>query len=83
MITNYQGTVICGSGDLQVSVAETEVLNGRYVNLELQNDDDCYISLNGGSYMFIRANQGIAADVVYSLKFLNSGKTFNWIGTKA
>lgn len=77
------GTIIEGSGDLQVSVAETEILSGEYRDFELYNDEDCHISINGGAYIFIRANQGIAVPIIRSLKFEEDDKSFNWIGTKA
>lgn len=76
------GAVVEGSADLQVSTAAAEILSNSYVNFELYNDDACHISINGGSYIYIRANQGIAVDVITSLKIEENGITFNWVGTK-
>lgn len=79
----YQGTVVCGSAELQTSVAGAEVLDSKYVNFELYNDADCHIKVNGGAYIFVRALQGISIDIANSVKFQEDGKTFNWIGVRA
>jgi hypothetical protein len=83
MSVNYLGTVVCGSADLQTSTAGTEILDSKYINFELYNDSDCHVKVNGGSYIFIRALQGISVDVANSIKIQEDNKTFNWIGTKA
>lgn len=83
MSVNYLGTVVCGSADLQTSVANEEILDARYINLELYNDSDCHVKINGGEYIFIRALQGISVDIANSLKIEEDNKTFNWIGVKA
>ena len=82
MITNYRGTIIKGSSELQTSVAEEDILNGtKFVNFELINDQTCTISINNGEYIYIRANQGISIPVCNSCKIKENNITFNWIGT--
>jgi hypothetical protein len=83
MSVNYLGTVVCGSADLQTSTAGAEILDSKYINFDLYNDADCHIKVNGGSYIFIRALQGISVEVANSIKIQESGKKFNWIGVRA
>lgn len=85
MINGYYGTIIDGSTSIQSSISEEEIIpnNNRYFNFSLQNDQDCNISLNGGDYIYIRAGQGLFADVVFSCKIQQLGITFNWVGTKS
>jgi hypothetical protein len=84
MITNYKGTSILGSSALQTSVANQEIIpaNKSLVNFELVNDQICTISINGGTAIYIRANQGILIDVIKSCKIVEAGITFNWIGVE-
>lgn len=82
MIVNEYSTIILGSSDLETSVAEEEIVpsSKRLVNFQLINDQNCHISLNGGGYIFVRANQGINIPVVYSCKIQEDNITYNWIG---
>lgn len=85
MINGYMGTNIEGSPDLQTSVADAEILTSgnRYYNFSLLNYSDCHISINGSSYIFIKANQGIQIDVINSCKIQESSINFNWIAVRA
>lgn len=85
MITNYYGTVVEGSADLQTSIAGTEIIptGDRFYNFALQNDQIMHISINNGSYIYVRANQGIQVDVVSSCKIQESGVTYNWLAVRA
>ena len=84
MITNYYGSVLKGSANLQTSVAEQEIIatDDRFTDFSLLNNQDCHISINGGDYIFVRANQGLELYVVNSIKIQEAAITFNWIGTK-
>lgn len=83
-INNYLGTAILGSPSLQTSVANQEIIpaNTKLVNFNLSNDQACTISINGGTAVYFRANQGISVDVINSCKIIENGITFNWIGVK-
>jgi hypothetical protein len=85
MITNYRGTNIQGSADLQTSTAATEILptGVKFVNFEMYNDAICHVSINGSDYIYLRANQGIQIDLINSFKIEEDGITFNWIGVEA
>lgn len=82
MIVNYYGTSVKGSSALQTSIAEQEILpvGLRFANFELMNDQICSITINGGDYIYLRANQGISIPVCYSCKILQNNITLNWIG---
>lgn len=82
MITNYKGTVLLGSSDLQTSVANEEIIdaNTRVINFQLQNNTECHISINGCSPKYFRANQGITFPIVSSCKIIEDGIVFNWTG---
>lgn len=82
MITNYYGTIVVGSSELETSVANQEIVpNGKKLyNFELFNDQSCTMSINNGAPIFIRANQGIKVAVLNSCKINESSITYNWIG---
>jgi len=82
MIDNYRGTVIVGSADLQTSVAEAEIITSPLLNFEILNDQECHMSFNGSDYIYVRALQGVALDVVRSCKIEEGDITFNFIGVK-
>lgn len=85
MITNYYGSMVLGSEDIEISVAGAEIIpegSGRVINFQLLNDDDCHININNSGYKFIRAGQGVAIPVVKSVKIQEAGIEFNWIGIK-
>ena len=48
------------------------------------NDQDCHVSINDSSWIFIRGGQGFntepADDNLHSFKIQEAGITFNWIG---
>lgn len=77
---NYLGTVIKGSAELQTSMAEEEIIETPLVEFEILNDQDCHISFNGGDYIYVRANQGIRANIVNSCKIQEPDITFNFVG---
>jgi hypothetical protein len=83
-----------GSSSLQISVANAEILPSspsnwttpyNFYKFSFKNDQDCHIIINGGNQIFIRANQGFEMneidDTITSFKIVESGITFNWIGT--
>lgn len=82
IITNYYGTVVKGSSELETSIAEQEILpNGlRFANFEITNDQICTISINGGDYIYLRANQGLSIPVCNSCKIKENDITYNWTG---
>ena len=81
----FYGSSIIGSEDLQVSVAGQEILPKSVVNFELLNNQNCHISINNNSYVYLRGNQGVQTTmddfIVYSVKIQEDGIVFNWIGT--
>jgi hypothetical protein len=77
--------VVVGAANLLVSVAETEVLGDAdilYKNFHFIPDALCHISINGGNYFYVRANQEITIDKVKSLKIKEAGINFTWYATK-
>jgi hypothetical protein len=85
MQVNYMGTVVNGSANLQTSVAGAEILVGnvRHFNVDIINQSDCHMSINGGMYIFIPSGFGKSIDVCNSIKIQENGVTFTWTGTKA
>ena len=73
-----------GSAALETSVAAQEIIPtiqyGVIYDFEMLNDQACHISVNGGSYIYLRAEQGIQLDMVTSLKIQENNITFNWVG---
>lgn len=76
----YFGSVVLGSDEILTSVANAEILNRPVRNFELVNDQPCTISINGSDPIHLRALQGVAFDIAYSVKIQENGITFNWIG---
>ena len=83
-MSTYLGTVFEGSTTLQTSTAGAEILTSgnRYTDFSFKNDQICSVSINGGDYIYLRANQGFTAQVIKSLKIQENSITFTWIGTK-
>lgn len=73
---------VYGSSALQTSQAGVEVLPSgiRIANLSVICDTATTISFNGGTPIYVRANQNILIDVCTSMKFVSSGVTFTWMG---
>jgi len=73
-----------GSANLQTSTAGAEIIPatefGTLKDFEFLNDQACHISINGRSYIYIRALQGVRLDSVSSFKIQEDAITFNWIG---
>lgn len=82
MITGYMGTKFEGSSTLETSVANEEILNANttYANLTFIVDTACTIKINGGDAIYIRASQTILIPVCSSLKIVESGIKFSWLG---
>ena len=83
-----KGSGILGFPSIQTSVAGQEIIPTGYrglINFQLMNDQACTISINGGSYIHLRAAQGIAIKsedvLVHSVRIQENGITFNWITT--
>lgn len=88
------GSGFLASPGLETSVANLEVIPSpppswtvgySLYKFTLMNDDDCRVLLNNDpNPKFIRAGQGLnisEIDVpITSLKFIESGVTFNWFG---
>ena len=84
---------IIGSSNKQTSQVNAEIVPSppiTWVNVvysfkefELLNDQDCHIIIDGGSEVFLRANQGFKYfsefDGIKSVKIKEAGITFNWI----
>jgi hypothetical protein len=86
MITiETKNAIWVGSANLQTSVAGQEILpeGMRLFDFKLTNDQICHVSINGGDYIYLRANQGISTTLTYSVKIQEAGITFNWIGLRS
>ena len=83
-LDSYYGGFFEGSSDLQTSVANTEILTSavRYTDFQFLNDLACHVLINNGNPIYLRANQGFTASVINSLKVVESGISFNWIGVR-
>lgn len=80
-----------GSSSVQVSVANADIIplmaNGKPYNFykfSFNNiGSDCHISINGGDWILLRANQGFNCDIhdlpIYSFKIQESDINFNFI----
>jgi hypothetical protein len=85
-MSNIRASGRLGSEEVLTSVAEREILPEGYsfLTFSLLNDQNCHISINGLTYVYYRANQGININaglfIVNSVKILENGITFNWAG---
>ena len=85
----FIGSGSVGSAAIQTSVADQEILPvttyRSFINFQLVNDQACTISVNGATAIYLRAGQGVSVGaedyLVYSVKIVESGITFNWIAT--
>ncbi|MFK3936673.1 hypothetical protein ACI2JA_04045 [Alkalihalobacillus sp. NPDC078783] len=88
-----RGNGFLGSESLQTSVANQEILppspsnwtyRRRFNKLSLMNDQDCTLVINNQKGIFLREGQGFNVEQsdtpVSSLKIVEDGITFNWIG---
>jgi hypothetical protein len=88
------GNGYLGSNNLQTSIGNTEILPTppsdwtepyNFYKFSFKNDQDCHIIINSGNQIFLRANQGFEMneidETITSFKIVESGITFNWIGT--
>ncbi len=83
-----------GSTALQTSVAGAEIIpvappewtvGYHFKHFELDNDQDCTISINGGDPIFLKAGQGYKKpehirEDISSFKIIEVDITYNWIG---
>jgi len=83
------GKGFSGSGSKLTSATGLEVLtnledSSGYYNFSLQVFDDCHISVNGSSYIFLNANTTFETDSkdvpIKSLKFEENDIQFIWLG---
>jgi hypothetical protein len=84
---------IIGSSAKQTSQANAEIVPSppqdwinvvyTFKEFELLNDQDCTLIVDGGSEVFLRANQGFKYSSehkpIKSVKIKEAGITFNWI----
>jgi hypothetical protein len=91
---NPKGAGIIGSDVIKTSVAGAEIIpdaiatKGWTEGYELKqfsllNNQACTISINGTTAIYLSAGQGINIDnslLVTSVKIIESGITYNWIG---
>lgn len=87
------GSGYLGSSILQTSVANEEIIPFPPTNrstpykiqkLGLMNEADCTILINNKTKIFLKAGQGFSTTVedqpITSLKIIESGVKFNWVG---
>lgn len=88
-----RGNGFLGSESLQTSVANQEILppspsnwtyDRRFKSISLFNDQACRIIINNEKPIYLREGQGFNADwsstPITSIKIVEDGITFNWIG---
>ena len=82
MITGYRGTGVIGTAILTTSVANAEIIptNTRVTNFTIIADQAFVANINGGSNIYIRANQTTLIPICTSFKITTNGITYNWIG---
>lgn len=84
--TFIKGSGMKGSSELQTSVAEQEILPSgtNFLSINFLNDAACTVSLNGGDYVYFKANQGFKTSmedfIIHSMKIKENGITFVWSG---
>lgn len=84
---------VVGSATLLTSVANEEIIPAppaewdigyNFYRFELLNDQGCSIIVNGSDPMYLRPGQGFETqkgdEIVRSIKIVEDGVTFNWMG---
>jgi len=91
---NPKGSGIIGSDGIKTSVAGAEIIPDAIATkgwtegyeirqFSLLNNQACTISINGMSAVYLSAGQGLNIDdslLVSSVKIIEGGITYNWIG---
>lgn len=88
-----KGVMYLGSEAVQTSIANKEILPKPPKNwtmgyhlykFSIMNYSDCTLVINNKAKLFLRANQGFNSDSqdasISSVKIVESGVEFNWIG---
>jgi hypothetical protein len=87
------GSGYIGSLSVQVSTANQEIIPSppshwstkyKLYKFSFYNEQNCTVKINGGSPIFLRANQGFNIDLhdapIYSFVIVEPNISYNWIG---
>lgn len=83
VLGNHENYV--GSNNLQTSTANQELVPSgmsRLDDFDFCNYQDVHVVINGGSAIYVKANQGVNINSIFSFKVVEAGIEFNWMAVQ-